>query len=108
MMRRPISAITVGIRHRRDLGDVPGLAKSIEAIDLLHPIVITEDNVLVAGERRLAACRHLGWPDVPVTIVDLAEIARRTRTSGPRSRSGSGCATDRGVWRKHASPLPAL
>jgi N6-adenosine-specific RNA methylase IME4 len=32
--------------------------------------------VLIAGERRLAACKALGWSDVPVTIVDLAEIAR--------------------------------
>lgn len=71
-----VSAINVGMRHRRDLGDVAGLAKSIEAVGLLHPIVVTSDGTLIAGERRLAACKHLGWAEVPVTVVDLAEIVK--------------------------------
>jgi hypothetical protein len=32
--------------------------------------------VLVAGERRLAACKTLGWTEIPVTVVDLNEVAR--------------------------------
>lgn len=70
----PISEITVGRRHRQDLGDVRQLAESIERVGLLHPIVVTPDNTLIAGERRLNACQQLGWHQIPVTIVDLAEI----------------------------------
>jgi ParB-like nuclease domain len=71
--RRRISAITIGVRHRRDLGDI-GLAASIAEVWLLHPVVITPGNVLIAGERRLAACAFLRWREVPVTVVDLDKV----------------------------------
>ena len=65
-----------GKRHRKDLGDITALAKSIETVGLLHPVVITEDNTLVAGQRRLAACALLGWQRVPVRVVNLADIVK--------------------------------
>ena len=37
--RLPINQIRVGHRVRKDLGDLKGLAQSIEAVGLLHPIV---------------------------------------------------------------------
>jgi ParB family chromosome partitioning protein len=79
---RPTVAVTdivLGVRHRKDLGNIEGLAKSIAEVGLLHPIVVRPDGVLIAGERRLAAYRHLGWTDIPATIVDLAEIARERK-----------------------------
>jgi ParB family chromosome partitioning protein len=48
--RRAIDEIIVGKRHRRDLGDVASLAKSIDAHGLLHPVVVTPDGRLIAGE----------------------------------------------------------
>jgi ParB/RepB/Spo0J family partition protein len=72
----PLDEIRVGPRHRKDLGDVSGLAASIEDIGLLHPIVVRPDGVLVAGERRLRAAELLGWSEIPATVVDLDEIAR--------------------------------
>ena len=42
-MRR-IDEIIVGERHRRDLGDVASLAKGIEEIGLLHPIVVRPET----------------------------------------------------------------
>lgn len=71
-----IGAIKVGQRHRRDLGDIDALAESINKNGLLHPIVVTEDHRLIAGGRRLAACKRLGWSDVPVTTIRLKDIAR--------------------------------
>jgi ParB/RepB/Spo0J family partition protein len=74
---RVISDIVVGVRHRKDMGDIAGLAASIHDVGLLHPIVVRrDDGVLIAGERRIAACRSLGWTKIPVREVDLAEIAR--------------------------------
>ena len=73
---RPITAIELGERHRKELGDIAVLAASIRNVGLLHPVVIRPDNRLIAGERRLAACKHLGWTDVPVRVVDLDEIVR--------------------------------
>ena len=74
--RAPIAKIHIGKRHRRDLGDVDGLAASIAELGLLHPVVIRPDGALIAGERRLEACKALGWTHVPVTVVELHKIAR--------------------------------
>jgi hypothetical protein len=74
--RRGIDSISIGQRHRKDLGDINGFAASIASIGLLQPVVITPEGILIAGERRLAACRLLGWPDVPVHVVDIDAIAR--------------------------------
>jgi N6-adenosine-specific RNA methylase IME4 len=71
-----LADIKVGKRHRKELGDIDRLAKSIEEIGLLHPVVITPGNELITGERRLNACKKLGWEKVPVTIIDLEQIIR--------------------------------
>ncbi|MGJ5814494.1 MT-A70 family methyltransferase [Paludibaculum fermentans] len=73
---RSIDAIDVGLRYRQDLGDLRSLAQSIGEVGLLHPIVITPEGRLIAGQRRVEACRQLGWTEVPVTVVDLLQAAR--------------------------------
>jgi N6-adenosine-specific RNA methylase IME4 len=72
----PIDAITVGTRHRQHLGDIDGLAASIDRSGLLHAIVVSPNGTLIAGERRLAACRALGWSEIPVRVLDLDDILR--------------------------------
>lgn len=47
-------------RYRQDLGALADLANSIKTFGQLQPIVITKDNELVAGGRRLAACMMAG------------------------------------------------
>ena len=64
-----IADIKIGARHRKDMGDIAGLADSIDSIGLLHPIVVTPDWTLLAGRRRLEACRLLGWVEIPVTVL---------------------------------------
>ena len=77
---RPLDSIIVEGRHRKDVGDLTELAESIETIGLLHPIVITPSNRLVAGQRRVEACRRLGWEEIPVTVVEsLTEAAELTQ-----------------------------
>jgi ParB family transcriptional regulator, chromosome partitioning protein len=66
---RRIAEIIIGDRHRRDMGDIEGLAASISDVGLLHPIVIRQDGLLLAGRRRLEACRLLGWDAIPVSVV---------------------------------------
>lgn len=65
---RALDSITVGGRHRKDLGDIDELASSIASIGLLQPITITPDGILVCGRRRLEAVRGLGWRTVKVWI----------------------------------------
>lgn len=67
-----VAAITVerSERQRRELRNIDELAVSIAARGLIHPIVITQDGVLVAGERRLNAIRLLGWTHMSVQFVE--------------------------------------
>ncbi len=72
----PIDAIRIERRHRKALGSLNLLKGSIENIGLLHPIVITPDNRLIAGQRRLEACKMLGWTEIPAHVVPLEDIVR--------------------------------
>jgi ParB family chromosome partitioning protein len=71
-----IADIKIGNRFRRDLGDLQTLAKSIEEIGLLQSIVVNQNNELIAGQRRLEACKTLDWNEIPTTIVDLEDIVK--------------------------------
>lgn len=71
-----IDEIVVTGRYRQQLGDIDALAASIRSIGLLHPPVVTPDNRLVAGQRRLEACRMLGMTEIPVTVAkDLRDAS---------------------------------
>jgi ParB-like chromosome segregation protein Spo0J len=76
MPKLAINKIKVRNRFRTNLGDIHSLAVSIEEVGLLHPLVARPDGRLIAGKRRLAACKKLGWRSVPVTFVDLKEVIR--------------------------------
>lgn len=75
-----IDAVRVVGRHRKDIGDVTALAESIRINGLIHPITVTEDSTLIAGERRLEAYRLLGRSAIPARIVsDLTGAVERLR-----------------------------
>lgn len=67
--------IIIESRCRTDLGDIKPLAQSIDDIGLLHPIVVNSSHRLIAGERRLAACKSLGWETVPARVVKTLDDA---------------------------------
>ncbi|MCP4546647.1 MAG: ParB N-terminal domain-containing protein [bacterium] len=73
-MKLPIDDIEIGPRFRKDMGDLEGLAASIEREGLLQPIGINLAKELVFGHRRLNACRLLGWTDIFVVVVDVTSI----------------------------------
>ena len=73
-MTEKISAIKIGKRFRKDLGDIDALAQNIETVGLLHPVVIDERKNLIAGLRRIEACKKLGWKEIPVTVVNLKDL----------------------------------
>ncbi len=77
MAKLAIDSIKVGARVRQNLGSITELAVSIDEIGLLHPVVVLPDNTLIAGARRLAAVKSLGWTEVPVTVADSLELLAR-------------------------------
>jgi ParB-like chromosome segregation protein Spo0J len=69
-----ISDIKIGARHRKDMGDIADLAANIKAIGLLHPVVISKSNELIAGARRIDAYLSLGRKTIPYRVVDMDAI----------------------------------
>lgn len=67
-LERSLDSITVGARHRTDLGDIGALADSIRREGLLQPITVTPDGALVCGRRRLEALRQLGHRSTNVWV----------------------------------------
>ena len=72
--------IKPGRRDAKPKG-VEELARSIQALGLLNPIIVTEDNTLIAGLHRLEAVKKLGWTEIECTVssmdglqAELAEI----------------------------------
>ena len=71
MQQIKISEIKIGKRFRKEIGDITSLADSIEEVDLLHPIVLDDDNNLVAGFRRIRAFERLGRDTIPFTKISI-------------------------------------
>jgi len=71
----PVNLVFVNDRHRKDLGDLGALAESIRSVGLLQPVVIRRDGTVIAGERRLAAVKQLGWERVSVRVARDLETA---------------------------------
>ncbi len=65
-----IEDIKVKKRVRKDLGDIDSLKESIRLYGLLNPITINADHELVAGERRLEACKALGMERINAVVLD--------------------------------------
>jgi len=66
-----------GERYREKLGNLTTLKESITEKGLIQPITVTKDMVLVAGGRRLAACKELELKKIPVikrTVVDELDL----------------------------------
>jgi ParB-like chromosome segregation protein Spo0J len=61
-------------RMRQKMLDPASLAESMRDIGLLHPIAITEENVLVAGLHRLRAAGLLGWERIDARVVGGGEL----------------------------------
>jgi len=61
-------------RFRPEDPEIADLAASIRAVGLLQPIVVQASDTgyrLVAGSRRLRACKLLGWTDINAHVIDL-------------------------------------
>ena len=76
-----ISDINMNIetRFRQDLGDLKPLIESIKRHGLLHPIVLSEDNQLICGRRRLAAYMQLEITEIEVTYTS-SNGSKRSRS----------------------------
>lgn len=68
-----INKIIVRDRIRKDFGDIQELADDIMQNGLINPPVVNKDYELLAGERRLRACKSLGWTQIEVRMMDTRD-----------------------------------
>ncbi len=73
-MKIAIADIVIPKKRKRELGDFSALAKSMELLGQLNPIVITSDNRLVAGLHRINAAKSLGWTTIECSRITFAEL----------------------------------
>ena len=82
----PIDEVLVAPQARTHFepGAIAGLATSIQESGLQQPLLCSKNDdgyPLIDGERRLRACRQLGWRDVPILVagdrVSLLEALTR-------------------------------
>ena len=82
-MQVPINLIVVEERFRKDYGPIEELAASISENGLITPIAVETmpggTYRLLAGERRLRACKALGLNDIAIRVYDegLSELRQR-------------------------------
>ena len=69
----PIDEIKVKKRIRKDMGDINALAESLKRFGQICPIVVTKNNQLIAGGRRLEAARSLGWRTINAVVADIPD-----------------------------------
>ena len=70
-------------QNRKDLGDVTGLARSIEVNGQITPLIVVADGEayqLVAGHRRTAAMKSLGLEEADAYVMDGWDDARIAQT----------------------------
>ncbi|MCG5252566.1 ParB N-terminal domain-containing protein [Brevibacillus agri] len=75
----PIERIVVSDRIRKDFGNIEELAQDIKENGLINPPVVTPEHVLIAGERRLRACKHLGWQQIEVRVMTVRDYEHQLR-----------------------------
>lgn len=66
-----INAVKVKKRVRSKQSSCQSLMESIKEHGLLEPIVIDQKKRLVAGMRRLQACKNLGWKTILARVVKV-------------------------------------
>ena len=77
MEKISITNIVIRERIRKEYGDIEELASSFSRLGQLQPIILDEDNLLLAGGRRLAAAVHLGWHEIG--FIRISEVDDTTK-----------------------------
>ena len=78
-MKIEISKIKVSDRIRKDPGDINELANDIKENGLISPIAVTQDMELLAGWRRLSACKQLGWTEIEANVMTVEDALSKLK-----------------------------
>lgn len=73
---RKLSELKANNPYLRLGTDVSDLEKSIQTIGLIAPIVISNENTILAGARRYQALSNLGYTEAPVKVIEGNALER--------------------------------
>ena len=97
------------IRDEVSMDSIASLAESIQAIGLQNAIIVNESIELVAGYRRLCACKRLGFEDIKARVVSfgsndherLAHIDENLQTRSLSPKNLERALSERkAIWTK--------
>lgn len=73
-----IATIKVDVKERQrdDMGDIEGLARSLDEYGILEPVGLDNENNLIFGFRRLTAAITLGWDHIKAEYVGAIDPVR--------------------------------
>lgn len=74
-----INKIKVHDRIRKEFGDIEELAKDIKDNGLINPPVVTPEFELIAGERRLRACKLLELKEIEVRVMTVKDYEHQLK-----------------------------
>jgi len=74
-----IHKIKVSDRIRKEFGNIEELATDIKENGLINPPVVTPDHELIAGERRLRACKYLNYQQIEVRVMSVRDYEHKLK-----------------------------
>lgn len=78
MPKIAIKDIRIGNRQRKEYHNIEEMTKSLARHGLIQPVVLDQNNGLIAGGRRLAGAVNLGWTEIDYTTREaLDDISRK-------------------------------
>jgi ParB-like chromosome segregation protein Spo0J len=104
-----IDKIKVNDRIRKDFGNLQELADDIKANGLINPPVVTPDYELIAGERRLRACKLLGYQQIEVRVMTVKDYEHQLRLEISENENRKEFTfSERVEWARRLEQVEAL
>jgi len=73
LMQIPIEEVKIRQRARKEFIEIEELAESLNRVGLLNPIIVDQNKVLIAGQRRLEAAKKLGWKTIDAKVISVED-----------------------------------
>lgn len=104
-----IGQIKVSDRIRKDFGNLQELADDIKENGLINPPVVTPEYELIAGERRLRACKLLGYQQIEVRVMSVKDYGHQLRLEISENEKRKNFTFSEGIeWSKKLEQIEAL
>ena len=105
--QRPTDQLVPYVRNARthSAEQVAQIAASIAEFGFVNPILVGEDDVIVAGHGRLLAAQELGLAEVPVIVLDHLSEAQRRALIIADNRLAENAGWDQAMLRAELAAL---